>query len=229
MTAGAGMGVSWKGVGKKQGESLPDGQAEGIDKNAQKPINAALAGTADLLKGVEKMLGIASPSTVFAGYGGNMMQGGANGIAGNAGLMTGAATSAAAQVSNTWGGQAYSDGREIGRIYARSVSGELESFQKDALKKVTGVSGLSSNLAVAALGSLGLAGPAGSGALVMKTLNAAIAELTDKLTELSEGGDASGGGEFRLHLYRDEEYVTTLSQRTFNQGIGRIYDKASTA
>lgn len=76
------MSVDWGGIGK----NIMQGITNGINSGIAWIINAARSAAQAALNAAKGLLGIRSPSTVFAGIGKNMMAGMAKGINNNSGM-----------------------------------------------------------------------------------------------------------------------------------------------
>lgn len=85
------------------GTAIIDGIKAGVVNAAQGMIDAVTGAVDDAIQGAKNLLGIHSPSTVFAGFGKNMMLGMAQGISSNSGAPAYAMAGASTMVMNVGG------------------------------------------------------------------------------------------------------------------------------
>lgn len=139
------------------GQAAGNGTADGLKASAGK-VNS---GVADMINGMieqsKKRLGIASPSKVFAGIGGDTGAGLASGLSG-----------AIAVASTAAMGVASDRGLQVGYRYAESMVTGMQNVIKTADYQASAVPQIGNDQAKSVLGALGYLGYAGSGAMISK-------------------------------------------------------------
>lgn len=156
-----------KEQGDMAGQAYGNGTADGI-KRSQGKVGAAARDMVDAAGDeTKKKAGIASPSKLFAGYGGDVASGFATGMA-----------SAITVASNTIGGVASDRGLQVGYRWATSMATGIQSVFKSSDFQANAVPQIQNDQAKSVLGQLGLLGPAGSGASIYKTAMVAIGGST---------------------------------------------------
>jgi len=128
--------VDWGAIGS----NIMAGIRDGINKGLDWIINAARGAAQAALNAAKKLLGINSPSLVFAAVGKNMMQGMAKGIESNSGIPVSATSNAVKATVQSASNSNYSAGRGATLVYSPMISlssqAEAENVLMPMLRKL---------------------------------------------------------------------------------------------
>lgn len=203
---GKGAGNPLFQSGQESGQSLDQGMADGIDKDANKPQDAAGKMTNGVIDKTKKNAGVASPSTITDQVGRDVAAGLGQGVSNGITKATNAVT-----------GIANDRGLMVGYNYARGVESGIDSVFKTSDFQAATVPQIDSEAATTALGQLGLLGTSGGGGEVSKNPSVTLT-----------GGNTQLVAPITIPIYLDGQLLTTTMQNQLVDAVNQIANAYAT-